>query len=241
MNPLGRLQTRIGPLRAWQWGALVGGAALGYRLIASRAGGQPSVFQIEPLPEGTFTSKTSPQGLGGGLLDELSHFICTMPNAPNSLQLSLPDGTVMSLGNGIGTFGQVGTVTGATDSVWGSQYNPCAPPQADTGGNGDGNGNGNGNTNPPAYVPPTTYNPPITLLQPPPGGQSYLPPTVLAPPSLPPILPWLNPNLNGSGGGYSIANVIRNQGQNGASNNPYGLSWTNQNSYPYGGLPPYLR
>lgn len=128
MSILDSLQNKMGPLKAWQWG-IIGGGALAIIVILrgkGKSGGQGNVFAILPTTGGSI--KQQPAGFASfGGLDQLSHFLCSLPNAVNNFAVSMPDGSVLSFGNGIGTFGNVQTSVGGQQQVVGRQWNPCTP------------------------------------------------------------------------------------------------------------------
>lgn len=117
----GALTHDIGPLPAWGWGAMGGGAlwllskykANTAAATNANSGGlgllpAPAVGTVtsDPTSGGNTTGGTSqPAETLGGLLGPLETFLQGVPNAPDNFALALPGGAAVSFSNGVPTFG----------------------------------------------------------------------------------------------------------------------------------------
>jgi hypothetical protein len=117
------LQHKLGPLAAWQWGALAGGAILVYRVVSSG-------HQSTGVGTVTLTPNNQPN-LGGSGTDTvgsvLSGFAAT-GLFPTDFSITLPNGTVVTFSGG--------RIVSTTPASGGGGGNPG------TGGSGDGSGGG---------------------------------------------------------------------------------------------------
>jgi hypothetical protein len=124
---------RVGPLKTWQWVALGAGAIVFVVMIKRMRSGATggNMGPISIVPQLDFSGKSPLAGLQGGILDELSEFICMMPNAPNNFELSMPDGSILNVNNGVPTFGSGAAVLRGPgqdhERAVRTSYNPCEP------------------------------------------------------------------------------------------------------------------
>jgi hypothetical protein len=90
------LQHKLGPLEAWQWGALAGGAILVYRVVSSQGHQSTGVGTV------TLTPNNQPDVSGAGqntIGSILSGFAAT-GLFPDEFSITLPDGTVVTFKGG---------------------------------------------------------------------------------------------------------------------------------------------
>jgi hypothetical protein len=90
------LQHKLGPLEAWQWGALAGGAILVYRVVATKGHQTTSVGTV------TLTPNNQPDLSGSGndtVGSVLSGFAAT-GLFPDEFSITLPNGTVVTFKGG---------------------------------------------------------------------------------------------------------------------------------------------
>jgi hypothetical protein len=96
MDVMGALQNKIGPLEAWQWGALAGGGILVYRLVTSghqNTGAQTVTLTPNNQPD---LSGTGRESVGGILSDFTQGGF-----APSDFTITLPDGTTVHFTGGV--------------------------------------------------------------------------------------------------------------------------------------------
>jgi hypothetical protein len=90
------LQHKLGPLEAWQWGALAGGAILVYRVVSSQGHQSTGVGTV------TLTPNNQPDVSGSGtdtIGSVLSGFAAT-GLFPDEFSITLPNGTVVTFKGG---------------------------------------------------------------------------------------------------------------------------------------------
>ena len=116
MDVMGALQNKLGPLEAWQWGALAGGGVLVFRLIhAQQQAQQPASVTLTPNAQPAIGG-AAPETVGSILSD-----FGAQGYQPSDFQVTLPDGTAVHF-------------TGTTVST--------TPPASDGGSSGGSSGGG---------------------------------------------------------------------------------------------------
>lgn len=142
------LTQRAGPLPVWAWGAVGAAGIVAARMVLGGSR-QPAGPVILSPAGGAAPTASSPLGGLGSLLGGLTDFICKLPNSPNNLALTLPDGTQLSFGNGVPTFSGAAALGAGDQWQAGAAWNPCKPePPASSG------------SNPPVNDPPAPPDPP---------------------------------------------------------------------------------
>jgi hypothetical protein len=86
------LQHKLGPLAAWQWGALAGGAILVYRVVSSQGHQSTGAGTVTLTPNNQPSVADSGLDTAPGLLNAMS----ANGLFPTHFSFTLPDGTVLS-------------------------------------------------------------------------------------------------------------------------------------------------
>lgn len=92
---LAKLQTPLGPLQAWEWGALAGGGLLVFRLL--RQGHQTTGVQTVTLTPNN--QPDLPSSAGQDTTGSIISALNTLPFAPGEFSYTLPNGTTLSWTN----------------------------------------------------------------------------------------------------------------------------------------------
>ena len=96
VDVMGALKNKLGPLEAWQWGALAGGGLLVYRLATQ--GHQTTGPQTVTLtPNNQPKLANAGDSTIGGILSAFG----AQGYAPTDFSITLPDGTVVSFHGGV--------------------------------------------------------------------------------------------------------------------------------------------